>query len=89
MEMSWKRFLPGEFHGHILACRIPWTEELSGLYSPWGCKESDTTERLTHTYTHSEPRKWKQFRYLSIAGWLNKLGYISNKYRKLYSYLEK
>ena len=25
----------------ILAWRIPWTEE------PWGCKESDTTERLT------------------------------------------
>ena len=24
--------LPGEFHG---------------LYSPWGCKESDTTERLS------------------------------------------
>ena len=19
-------------------------------YSPWGCKESDTTERLTHTH---------------------------------------
>ena len=23
-----------------------WLEELNGLYSPWGCKESDTTERL-------------------------------------------
>jgi len=23
------------------------TEELAG-YSPWGCKESDTTERLTY-----------------------------------------
>ena len=23
-------------------------------YSPWGCKESDTTEQLrTHTYTHT------------------------------------
>ena len=22
-----------------LACRIPWTEEPGGLYSPWGCKE--------------------------------------------------
>ena len=21
-------------------------------YSPWGCKELDTTERLTHTHTH-------------------------------------
>ena len=27
---------------NILAWEIPWTEELTG-YSPWGCKESDTT----------------------------------------------
>ena len=27
----------------ILAWRIPWTEEAGG-YSPWGPKESDTTE---------------------------------------------
>ena len=33
-------FLPGEFHGQ---------RSLAG-YSPWGCKESDTTERLTHTH---------------------------------------
>ena len=31
----------------ILAWRLPWTEEPGGLYSPWGPKESDTTERLT------------------------------------------
>ena len=30
-------------HSSILAWRIPWTEELAG-YSPWGCKESETTE---------------------------------------------
>ena len=29
-------------------------------YSPWGCKESDTTERLTHTHT------------LSILNYMNK-----------------
>ena len=23
-------------------------------YSPWGRKESDTTERLTHTHTHTQ-----------------------------------
>ena len=23
------------------------------LYSPWGCKESDTTEQITHTHTHT------------------------------------
>ena len=32
-------FLPGEFHGQ---------RSLEG-YSPWGCKESDMTERLTLT----------------------------------------
>ena len=30
-------------HSSILAWRIPWTEDLAG-YSPWDCKESDTTE---------------------------------------------
>ena len=42
IEGPWRRvwqptpiFLPGE---------SPWTEELGRLYSPWGSKESDTTE---------------------------------------------
>ena len=30
-------------HSSIPAWRIPWTEEPGG-YSPYGCKESDTTE---------------------------------------------
>ena len=29
-------------HSSILAGKISWTEEPDGLYSPWGCKESDT-----------------------------------------------
>ena len=33
-------FLPGEFHGQ---------RSLKG-YSPWGCQESDMTERLTLTF---------------------------------------
>ena len=33
-----------EVHSSILAGRIPWTEEPGG-YSPWGHKESDTTEQ--------------------------------------------
>ena len=36
-------FLPGEFHGQ---------RSLVG-YSSWDRKESDTTERLTHTNTHT------------------------------------
>ena len=42
-------FLPGESHGQ---------RNLVG-YRPWGCKESDTTERLhTHTHTHTQVRKY-------------------------------
>ena len=37
-------------HSSILAWRIPRTEEPGGLYSPWGCKESDTTEQLLLTH---------------------------------------
>ena len=33
-------------HSSSLAWRIPWAEEPGG-YSPWDCKESGTTERLT------------------------------------------
>ena len=35
-------------HSSILPWRIPLTEE-PGSYSPWGRKESDTTERQTTT----------------------------------------
>ena len=45
-KIPWRRkwlptpvFLPGEFFGQ---------RSLAG-YSPWGLKESDTTEQLTHT----------------------------------------
>ena len=31
-------------HSSVLDWRIPWTEEPGRLYSPWGRKESDTTE---------------------------------------------
>ena len=50
-EDPWRRerlptpvFLPGESHGQ---------GSLVG-YSPWGCKESDVTEQLTHTHIHTE-----------------------------------
>ena len=45
-------------HSSILAWEIPWTEE-AGRYSPWGHKDSDTTESLnthTHTHTHKQTR---------------------------------
>ena len=41
-------------HSSILAWLIPWTEKPveeepvdRGAYSPWGCKQSDTTKPLT------------------------------------------
>ena len=37
-------------HSSILDWEIPWTEEPGGLQS-WGCKESDTTEKIS-TYTY-------------------------------------
>ena len=38
-------------HPSILAWRIPWTEDPGGGGdTPWGCKESDTTEQLTQTF---------------------------------------
>ena len=50
-KLPWRRkslptpvFFPGEFHG----------ERKPAGYSPRGCKELDTTERLnTHTHTHT------------------------------------
>ena len=53
MRRKWQPtpvFLPGESHG----------QRSLVSYSPWGCKELDTTERLTHTrvyihlYTHTQ-----------------------------------
>ena len=38
-------------HSSIVVWRIPWAEETSRFQcSPWDHKESDTTERQTHTY---------------------------------------
>ena len=38
-------------HSSILAWRTPWTGSMAG-YSPWGCKELDTTEPLTLSLFH-------------------------------------
>ena len=46
-------------HSSILAWGIPWTEEPGG-YSPWGHKESDTTEQQSmHLSSHtSKKSEW-------------------------------
>ena len=41
-------------HSSILAWKIPWTEEPGRLHSPWGCKESDTTDRLHFHFQSSQ-----------------------------------
>ena len=41
-------------HSSILGWRIPPTEEPAG-YSPWGCKESDTTQGLNNKDNMAKP----------------------------------
>ena len=48
-------------HSGLLPWEIPWTEELGGLYSTWGPKESDLTERLNNNipeFTGNIPHMW-------------------------------
>ena len=40
---------PGEGKGYPTA--VFWPGEFHGLYAPWGCKESDTTEQLSLSTT--------------------------------------
>ena len=40
-------------HSSILAWKIPWTEEPIHGYSPWGCKELDTTKPLSTLFLRS------------------------------------
>ena len=52
MQETWAQSLDQEdppekemvTYSSILAWKIPWTEGPGGLYSPWVCEESDTTE---------------------------------------------
>ena len=64
-KIPWRRawqpapvFLPGESHGQ---------RSLVG-YSPWGCKESDTTEWLSaHTHTHTRIHTHTQVVFVVMA----------------------
>ena len=54
----WVRKIPLKkemaIHSSTIAWKIPWTEEPGRLYSSWGCKESDTTERLHFPFLSSK-----------------------------------
>ena len=54
-SLGWEDPLEKEMaiHSSTLAWKILWTVEPGGLYSSWGRKESDTTQRLSmHPGTH-------------------------------------
>ena len=55
LSLGWKDSLEKGMatHSSVLACRTPWRRSLAG-YSPWGGKESDTTEGLTCPLPHYE-----------------------------------
>ena len=69
-------------HSSTLAWRIPGTGEPGGLH-PWGCEESDTTERLHFHFslsrieekmaTHSSVLAWR-IPGTGEPGWLPSLG---------------
>ena len=50
---SWVGKIPQRREG--LPTPVFWPGEFHGLYNPWGCKESDTTEQLSfiHSFIHS------------------------------------
>ena len=53
-------------HSSILAWRIPWTKE-SGGHCPWGHKESDMTELLTHIQTHTYTQTHMEAEYCPLT----------------------
>ena len=56
-------FLPGEFHGQRSLVR----------YSPWGCKESDTTEQPTHTYKQTSGLLICVPRHVDMRNWVSRV----------------
>ena len=57
-------------HSSILVCLIPWAGEL-GTYSPRGCKESDTTEQLTHIHKHTCTHTIHMYVYIVPLFWIS------------------
>ena len=55
MRETWVQSLVGKipWRRERLSTPVFWPGEFHSLYCPWGHKESDTTERLSHTHTHT------------------------------------
>ena len=58
-SLSWEDALEKEIAtlSSILSWKIPWTAETSRLYSPWGCKKLDATERLSTVMSEGCPSR--------------------------------
>ena len=71
LSLGWEDPLQKEManRSSILAWRIPWTEEPGGLYSPWGCKESDMTEHKSSSTSLTCLRAWRTF-FLFLRLWI-------------------
>ena len=50
---------------------IFWPGELHGLYNPWGCKESDTTARLSLTFLSVQWESWTEVSLRAVEFCLN------------------
>ena len=55
MQKTWVQSLVGKipWRRERLPTPVFWPLEFHGLYSPWGHKELDTAEQLSHTHTHT------------------------------------
>ena len=54
MRENWVQSLGQEdpLRRERLLTPVVWPGEFHGLYSPWSCKESDTTEQLSLSHKH-------------------------------------
>ena len=62
MWETWVQSLVGKIPWRRERLHTPvfWPGEFRGLYSPWGCKELDTTERLSVSLTESSGNLFKK-----------------------------
>ena len=67
-------FLPGKFHGQ---------RNLEGC-SPWGCKESDTTEQLPHT--HAFPKTYLFYLFFCLLCFILNKNCVSGLLKSLHKH---
>ena len=62
MRETWVQSLGGEDPLEKRKATTPvfWPGEFHGMYSPWGHKESNTTERLSLHLEHGQERSWPE-----------------------------